>query len=60
MRSVPLTKTAGCASRAIMTTDTVPQLFSRRIEFQDGCFTVTGMAKGSGMIRPDMATMLPM
>lgn len=46
------------ASRAIMTTDTVPKLFSRRIEFQDGCFTVTGMAKGSGMIRPDMATML--
>ncbi|MCB1750602.1 MAG: bifunctional glutamate N-acetyltransferase/amino-acid acetyltransferase ArgJ [Gammaproteobacteria bacterium] len=46
------------AARAIMTTDTVPKLFSRRMEYAGGQFTVTGMAKGSGMIRPDMATML--
>lgn len=46
------------AARAIMTTDTVPKLFSRRVEHGGGSFTVTGMAKGSGMIRPDMATML--
>lgn len=46
------------AARAIMTTDTVPKLVSRRCELTDGWVTVTGMAKGSGMIRPDMATML--
>lgn len=46
------------AACAIMTTDTVPKLFSRRVEYDGGGFTVTGMAKGSGMIRPDMATML--
>ncbi len=46
------------AARAIMTTDTVPKLLSRRCELSDGWVTVTGMAKGSGMIRPDMATML--
>ncbi len=46
------------AARAIMTTDTVAKLVSRQFEY-DGCqITVTGMAKGSGMIRPDMATML--
>jgi len=46
------------AARAIMTTDTVPKLYSRRVDCDGGSFTVTGMAKGSGMIRPDMATML--
>ena len=46
------------AARAIMTTDTVPKLCSRRMEYCGEHFTVTGMAKGSGMIRPDMATML--
>ena len=46
------------AARAIMTTDTVPKLFSRQMEYEGKRFTVTGMAKGSGMIRPDMATML--
>ncbi|MEW7977681.1 MAG: bifunctional glutamate N-acetyltransferase/amino-acid acetyltransferase ArgJ [Candidatus Sedimenticola endophacoides] len=48
----------GEAARAIMTTDTVPKLTSRRIEIEGRAVTVTGMAKGSGMIRPDMATML--
>ncbi len=46
------------AARAIMTTDTVPKGAWRRIELQDGAVTLTGIAKGSGMIRPDMATML--
>lgn len=46
------------AARAIMTTDTVPKLTSRRLDLGGKRVTVTGMAKGSGMIRPDMATML--
>ena len=46
------------ASKTIMTTDTVPKLFSRKIDI-GGCeVSITGMAKGAGMIRPDMATML--
>lgn len=46
------------AARAIMTTDTVAKLFSRAVTLAEGVVHVTGMAKGSGMIRPDMATML--
>ena len=46
------------AARAIMTTDTIPKLISKEVHWDDGSFRVTGMAKGSGMIRPDMATML--
>ncbi len=46
------------ASRAIMTTDTRPKLASRRFQVDGVTVQVTGMAKGSGMIRPDMATML--
>lgn len=46
------------ASRAIMTTDTRPKLFSRQCEISGQIITVTGMAKGAGMICPDMATML--
>jgi glutamate N-acetyltransferase/amino-acid N-acetyltransferase len=46
------------ASRAIMTTDTRPKLFTRQFEVDGVEVRVTGMAKGSGMIRPDMATML--
>ena len=46
------------AARAIMTTDTRPKLASRRFEVDGVPVQVTGMAKGSGMIRPDMATML--
>lgn len=46
------------AAEAIMTTDTVPKAASRRIEI-DGCkIAITGIAKGAGMIRPNMATML--
>lgn len=46
------------AARAIMTTDTRPKSCCRRIRVGDQDITVTGIAKGAGMIRPDMATML--
>ena len=46
------------AARAIMTTDTVPKLMSRKVEIGGKIITLTGMAKGAGMIQPNMATML--
>ncbi|TXH04425.1 MAG: bifunctional glutamate N-acetyltransferase/amino-acid acetyltransferase ArgJ [Nevskiaceae bacterium] len=46
------------AMRAIMTTDTVPKGATRRVATSQGEVTVTGIAKGVGMIHPDMATML--
>lgn len=46
------------AAQGIMTTDTVAKGSSRRIEIDGETVTITGMAKGAGMIRPDMATML--
>ena len=46
------------AASAILTTDTVPKGASKRIEIDGQKVTITGIAKGSGMIRPDMATML--
>jgi glutamate N-acetyltransferase / amino-acid N-acetyltransferase len=46
------------AAEAIMTTDTVAKACSRRVRLAGGAAVVTGIAKGSGMIRPDMATML--
>ncbi|QEP43038.1 bifunctional glutamate N-acetyltransferase/amino-acid acetyltransferase ArgJ [Ectothiorhodospiraceae bacterium BW-2] len=46
------------AAAAIMTTDTVAKGCSRQITLQGRPITITGIAKGSGMIRPDMATML--
>jgi glutamate N-acetyltransferase/amino-acid N-acetyltransferase len=46
------------AARAIMTTDTVPKGVSRRVSVDGVPVTVTGIAKGAGMIHPDMATML--
>jgi glutamate N-acetyltransferase/amino-acid N-acetyltransferase len=45
-------------AHAIMTTDTVPKGCSRRVRTARGEVTVTGIAKGVGMICPDMATML--
>lgn len=45
-------------ARAIMTTDTVPKGVSRQCQIDGQTVTVTGIAKGAGMIRPDMATML--
>src|SRR6185436_4993683 len=46
------------AAEAIMTTDTVPKAFSVKVKLSRGESVVTGIAKGSGMIHPDMATML--
>ncbi len=46
------------AAEAIMTTDTLPKAFSRKLRLSTGEATVTGIAKGAGMIRPDMATLL--
>jgi len=46
------------AANAIMTTDTVPKGASRRVTVDGVPVTVTGIAKGAGMIHPNMATML--
>ncbi len=46
------------AARAIMTTDTFPKLATRQAEIDGKVVTLNGIAKGSGMIAPDMATML--
>ena len=46
------------AAEAIMTTDTVAKAASRRVVVGRKTVTVTGIAKGAGMIHPDMATML--
>jgi len=46
------------AAFGIMTTDTQPKIYSRRIKVADQIVTVTGISKGAGMIRPNMATML--
>ena len=45
-------------ARAIMTTDTITKGVSRQIRIGEQVITITGIVKGSGMIRPDMATML--
>ena len=46
------------AAHGIMTTDTLPKLVSRQIDLDGDRITITGICKGAGMIRPDMATML--
>lgn len=46
------------AANAIMTTDIVPKGVSSQIQIDGTMITITGIAKGSGMIRPNMATML--
>lgn len=46
------------AAQAIMTTDIVPKAASRQVQIDGKTVTITGIAKGSGMIRPNMATML--
>lgn len=46
------------AARAIMTTDTFPKVATRRVRVGDVEVTINGIAKGAGMIAPDMATML--
>lgn len=46
------------AASGIMTTDTRPKACSRQLEWQGKKITVTGISKGAGMIKPNMATML--
>ncbi|QXH55802.1 bifunctional glutamate N-acetyltransferase/amino-acid acetyltransferase ArgJ [Pseudomonas maumuensis] len=46
------------AATGIMTTDTLPKGASRQFQFDGKTITVTGISKGAGMIRPNMATML--
>ena len=45
-------------AKSIMTTDTIPKVISRQGIIGGKTYTITGVAKGAGMIRPDMATML--
>lgn len=46
------------AAEAIMTTDTVPKAFSAQVLIDGVAVSITGISKGAGMIRPNMATML--
>ena len=46
------------AAEGIMTTDTQPKAYSAQVEIEGRTVTVTGISKGAGMIRPNMATML--
>jgi glutamate N-acetyltransferase/amino-acid N-acetyltransferase len=46
------------AATGIMTTDTVPKAASRQVQIGGRTVTLTGISKGAGMIRPNMATML--
>jgi len=46
------------AAYGIMTTDTLPKAYSKRVQIEGRVITITGICKGAGMIRPDMATML--
>jgi glutamate N-acetyltransferase/amino-acid N-acetyltransferase len=46
------------AAQAIMTTDTVPKAFSAQVTIEGQTVSITGISKGAGMIRPNMATML--
>jgi glutamate N-acetyltransferase/amino-acid N-acetyltransferase len=58
--ALPRRRPAGWAeaARAIMTTDTLPKACSRSVEIGGEPVAVTGIAKGSGMIHPNMATLL--
>jgi glutamate N-acetyltransferase/amino-acid N-acetyltransferase len=46
------------AAEGIMTTDTVPKAFSAQVQLSGATVSITGISKGAGMIRPNMATML--
>jgi len=48
----------GDAAQGIMTTDTLPKAASRQIDIGGRTVSITGISKGAGMIRPNMATML--
>ena len=59
IRKVVLTREGGHElARAMMTTDTFPKEIAMSVESKPGKFTIGGVAKGAGMIHPDMATML--
>jgi len=59
IRKVALTREGGHElARAMMTTDTFPKEIAMSVESKPGKFTIGGVAKGAGMIHPDMATML--
>ncbi|HOJ63656.1 MAG TPA: bifunctional glutamate N-acetyltransferase/amino-acid acetyltransferase ArgJ [Spirochaetota bacterium] len=45
-------------TKAIMTTDTVPKIFGVKVKIEDKEYSIVGTAKGSGMIHPNMATLL--
>ena len=49
---------SGAAARAIMTTDTTPKQFAVQVSDDEGTCVIGGITKGSGMIAPEMATML--
>ncbi|HPW85254.1 MAG TPA: bifunctional ornithine acetyltransferase/N-acetylglutamate synthase, partial [Rhodoferax sp.] len=46
------------AAEGIMTTDTVPKAFGKQVQIGGKTISITGISKGAGMIRPNMATML--
>jgi len=46
------------AAEGIMTTDTLPKAFSAQVQIGGATVSITGISKGAGMIRPNMATML--
>jgi glutamate N-acetyltransferase/amino-acid N-acetyltransferase len=46
------------AAEGIMTTDTLPKAYSRQVQIGGATVTLTGISKGAGMIKPNMATML--
>ena len=46
------------AANAILTTDTKPKIISKQVKIEKEIYSITGFAKGSGMIRPDFATLL--
>ncbi len=54
----PEVEVGHAAARAIMTTDTRPKERAARVTMEQGTCTIAGMVKGSGMIHPNMATML--
>ena len=58
LSSAGLSDDWAAAAAAIMTTDTRPKLASAQVECAGGSYTIAGIAKGAGMIAPDMATML--
>src|SRR4030043_2103644 len=59
IRKVVLTREGGHElARAMMTTDIFPKEIAMSVESKPGKFTICGVAKGAGMIHPDMATML--